>query len=251
MEDKENGMKAQTSVLFGIASALLGLSALLNQISESVVPQESGQDAMSAAHERSYVFALFHEDGDVTELTIWQTLQAALAKRPGQAIAVNIRVNDPAMKTLVDRYGVNLSRLPLVLAIAPNDAVTGAFVAEMTEQDVAGAFVSPAQADCMKQEQTRQFVALSLAPTTAPWPTVLTWYWLTSRTATPNPTIVSRCRSCIKSSAAREEPSPMDDHCLLADKRSCLDENPLDLCPWPVCTRARRMDTIRTERGAN
>jgi hypothetical protein len=117
---------------------------------------------MSAVNGRKYVFVLFHKEGDAAKLTMWQTLQAALATRP-QAMAVNIRVNDPAMKTVVDRYGVSRSPLPLVLAIAPNDALTGAFAVKLTEEVVASAFVSPSQADCMREEQTRQFVSLSVA----------------------------------------------------------------------------------------
>jgi hypothetical protein len=38
MEEKENGMKAQTNILIGIASALLGLSAMLKQTVEPVSP---------------------------------------------------------------------------------------------------------------------------------------------------------------------------------------------------------------------
>ncbi len=210
-------MRAQTNILIGIASALLGLSAVLKQTSEPVAPQGWGEAAMPAAHGRKYVFVLFHKEGDAAKLTMWQTLKAALAKQSCHAMAVNIRVNDPAMKPVVDRYGVSRSPLPLVLAIAPNDAVTGAFAIKMTEQDVAGAFVSPSQADCMKEEQTRQLASLLLAPSTAVWPTNSTWYWLTSRPANTNPAIVSRCCSCFKSSAAREEPSQFTDHCFLTD----------------------------------
>jgi protein-tyrosine-phosphatase len=74
-------MKAQTSVLLGIASALLGLSALLNQISQSVASQAAEQAGMPAAHARKDVIALFHEDGDITKRTMPKTLQAALANR--------------------------------------------------------------------------------------------------------------------------------------------------------------------------
>jgi len=224
-------MRAQTSTLIGIASALLGLSAVLKQTSETVAPQGSGEAAMPAAHGRKYVFVLFHEEGGAGKLTMWQTLQAALSKRPGQAMAVNIRVNDPAMKPVVDRYGISRSPLPLVLAIAPNDAVTGAFAIKLTEQDVAGAFVSPRQADCMKEEQTRQLASLLLAPSTAVWPMNSTWYWLTSRPANTNPAIVSRCCSCFKSSAAREEPAQFTDHCSLTDAFTSRPRNKEGLSP--------------------
>jgi hypothetical protein len=252
MDEKESSMKAQTGILIGIASALLGLSAVLKQTTEPVVPQWASEGAPSAVRDGKYVFILFYEEGDVRKLTMWQTMDAALAKRPGQARAVNIRASDPPMKTVVDRYGVDRSSLPFVLAIAPNSAVTGAFALELTEQDVASAFVSPGQATCMKEEQTRQLVSLLVAPSTALWPTNSTWCWLTSRPATSNPTIASRCCTCFTSSAARrEQPSLLADHCLLADQRSCLDESLLETCRWRVRTDARWLDTVRCGCGTN
>ncbi|HEY7328639.1 MAG TPA: hypothetical protein VH592_13425 [Gemmataceae bacterium] len=220
-------MRWQTSILIGITSALLAISAVLKQTIVLVDPHGTSQSAPPAQCGNEYVFAMFHDDNDEARLTMWQTLEAALAQHPGQARAVNIRVNDPAMKTVVDRYGVGCSRLPLALAIAPNGAVTGAFAAEVTEQDVAGAFVSPSQAACMKGEQTRQLVSLFASHSTTPWPTISTWSWLMSRPATSNPAIVNRCCSCFKNSAERNVSSQLTEHllhqtdyCLLTDKKA-------------------------------
>jgi hypothetical protein len=252
MDEKENSMKAQTVLAINIAVVLFGLSMALSHKPEPYESQEARPATQSAAQSRSeYVFAVFYEGGDAAKLTMWQTLEAVLAKRPGQARAVNIRVNDRAMKTVVDRYGVGRSPLPLVLAIAPNGAVTGAFAIEMTEQDVAGAFVSPGEADCMKVEQRRQVLSLLVSPSTAPWPTISTWHMLASRPATSNPAIVSRRCNCFKSSAAREEPSLLLDHCFFADTRSCLDENLLEPHPWPVRADARKLDAVCPECGAD
>jgi hypothetical protein len=146
MDEKENGMKVQTILALNTAAVLLGLSAAISPESESFDPEGASRAAQSAADGRSeYVFAMFHEGGNAAKLTMWQTLQAALAQRPGQARVVNIRVSDPAMKTVVDRYGVRGWPLPFVLVIAPNGAVTSAFAGELTEQDVVDAFVSPGQ----------------------------------------------------------------------------------------------------------
>jgi hypothetical protein len=75
-----------------------------------------------------------------------------------------VRLSNPAEKTLVARYGVGRSPMPLVLAIAPNGAVTGAFAVKLSEKDVAGAFVSRGQAACMKAVQSRKLVLVCVRP---------------------------------------------------------------------------------------
>ena len=54
--------------------------------------------------------------------------------------------------------------MPLVLAVAPNGAITGGFPLKLTEQDVAGAFVSPGTAGCLKAMQARKLVLLCVLP---------------------------------------------------------------------------------------
>jgi arsenate reductase (thioredoxin) len=149
-------MKVQMSIVIGIASALLGLSTMLQQTVEPAAPQGAGQAALSAVHGRRYFFLLFHKEGDAAKLTVWQTLKAAVAKWPGQVMAVNIRVNDPAMKAVVDRYGVGRSPLPLVLAVTPDGAVMRRFDLKLKEQDIADVLLSPGQAAYMKLEEKQQ-----------------------------------------------------------------------------------------------
>jgi hypothetical protein len=71
-----------------------------------------------------------------------------------------VLATDPAEKGLIDRYGLSRAPLPLGLALAPNGAVTGAFALKLTEKDVAGAFVSPGAAACLKAVQARKLVLL-------------------------------------------------------------------------------------------
>jgi hypothetical protein len=128
-------------------------------------PSSAGQAALTAAaRDGKYLFVLFYkEDSDATQ-AVHQALAGALAGRVGQAASVAVRVTDPAEKAVVDQYGVSRSPMPLVLAVAPNGAVTGGFPLKLTEQDVAGAFVSPGQAACMKAVQQRKLVLLCVQP---------------------------------------------------------------------------------------
>lgn len=154
-EEKEKRMRRMIFGL-GIATALLASRSAPAQDAESVVA--------AAAHEGKYTFVLFYKDEDEATHAVRQTLQAALAKRQGQATSVLVRVGDPVEKTMVDRYGVARSPMPLVLAVAPNGAVTGGFAVKLTEQNVAGAFVSPGQAACMKGVQARKLVVVCALP---------------------------------------------------------------------------------------
>jgi hypothetical protein len=119
----------------------------------------------AASRNNQYVFLLFSREDDAATQTVRQTLNAALAKRGGQAAVAEVRVTDPAEKALVDQYGVGGAPMPLVLAIAPNGAVTGGFPSKLTEVQVAQAFVSPAVAQCLKAVQSRKLVLLCVQPT--------------------------------------------------------------------------------------
>jgi hypothetical protein len=118
----------------------------------------------AAARGGQYLFVVFWKEDDDATRAVRQTLADSLAGRAGRATAVAVRVTDPTEKPIVDRYGVSRSPMPLVLAVAPNGAVTGAFAVKLAEQDVARAFVSPAQAGCMKAVQARKLALVCVLP---------------------------------------------------------------------------------------
>lgn len=123
------------------------------------------QAAVAAAGKGGhYAFILFYKEDDDATRAMRQTLDAALARRAGQATVVTVRTTDPAEKALVTRYGVSRSPMPLALAVAPNGAITGGFPLKLTGQEVAGAFVSPGTAACLKATQARKLVLLCVQP---------------------------------------------------------------------------------------
>ena len=73
---------------------------------------------------------------------------------------VSVGINDPAEKPLVDRYGLTRAPMPLVMAFAPNGAVTKAFPGKFDEQQLQTALVSPCYAQCLKPLQDRKLVLL-------------------------------------------------------------------------------------------
>lgn len=158
-------MKRQMILALGSAVALLGAHLASGQEAAPAVPPSPGQAAVAAAaRDGKYLFLLFHKADDAATQAVRQALDAALAKQGGHAASAVVRVTDVAEKALVDQYGVSRSPMPLVLAIAPNGAVTGGFPLKLTEKDVAGAFVSPGQAACLKAVQARKLVLLCVLP---------------------------------------------------------------------------------------
>jgi hypothetical protein len=134
-----------------------------------------GQVALDAAAKKNvYTFVLFHKENDAATQAMRQTVTTALSKDGRRAEFVAVPVGDPSEKALIDRWGLARSPMPLVLAVAPNGAVTGGFPLKLVEQDVVAAFVSPGMADCLKATQARKLVLLCVQPARAELPAGVT-----------------------------------------------------------------------------
>lgn len=138
-------------------------SATLAQSPYGAAPQAAskGMTALqSAAGANRYLFVFFWRDkGQQTDAT-WSVLQSAMNKFADRADSVALNVSDPAEKSLVTKYGVERAPLPLVLAFAPNGAITKGFPGKLTEAQVSQAFVSPGTAQCLKALQANKLVVL-------------------------------------------------------------------------------------------
>jgi hypothetical protein len=157
-------LRAQSPVGPGQASAPATVSGHPVAAVLSRPPSQAEATLAAAAQHNSYVFILFWKEDSPATRGVKQTLDTALAKRSGQAMSVLVRTNDPTEKALVDQFGVSRSPMPLVLAVAPNGAITGGFPLKLTERDVAGAFVSPGLANCLRAVQARKLVLLCVQP---------------------------------------------------------------------------------------
>ena len=112
----------------------------------------------AAADKYLFVF-LWKENGAQTD-SMWKVFQPAMSKLADRAESVAVKVSDPAEKPFVDRFGLERSPLPLVLALAPNGAITKGIPSKLTEGQLAQAFVSPGTAGCLKALQSRKLVLL-------------------------------------------------------------------------------------------
>jgi len=133
-------------------------------------PQTAGRAAAAIQHAAAagkYLFVFFWQDKSQPTSDAWSAFQTATSKLADRAETVAINVSDPAEKTLVTRFGLDRSPLPLVLAIAPNGAITKGFPGKPTEDQLSQAFVSPATASCLKALQDRKLVLLCVLNSTS------------------------------------------------------------------------------------
>ena len=105
-----------------------------------------------------YAFIFFQKEKNQQTDKALSVLQPALAKLADKAENVTIRITDAKEKAVVDRYGVSHSPMPLVLAIAPNGAITKAFTGGFDEKQLSTAFVSPCEQSCMKAIQSSKMI---------------------------------------------------------------------------------------------
>lgn len=123
--------------------------------------RQAGLAAMEkAAADNKYLFAFFWKDEDHATTTRKEVFEAATQKLAERASTVVVRVTDRSESGIVEKFGVNRAPMPLVLAIAPNGAITGGFPREFTEEELLNAFASPALTKCMKPLQEGKLVLL-------------------------------------------------------------------------------------------
>lgn len=130
----------------------------------------SAQTAIErAAKARKYLFVYFYKEGGSLagallgkgkSDSLRPVFDAAMAKVANRADSVAVNISDPAEKDIVQRYDVSRAPMPLVLAMAPNGAITAGFPGRFDEPQLLDAFASPAMEKCLKSLQNRRLVFL-------------------------------------------------------------------------------------------
>jgi hypothetical protein len=91
-----------------------------------------------------------------------KVFQQAMANMTDLADSIGIQITDTSEKAIVEEFGVSRAPMPLVLALAPNGAITKGFPIKFDEAQLRQALVSPATANCMKALQDRKLVLLCI-----------------------------------------------------------------------------------------
>jgi hypothetical protein len=153
------------SISLGIAMLMMfvGVSAVVAQ-SPSGAPREPVGKGIAAIERASgadkYLFVFFWRERNQQTDAMWNVLQSAMSKVTDRAEFVAIKVSDPAEKPMLTKFSVDRSPMPLVLALAPNGAITKGFPLKFNEKQLSEAFVSPGTASCLKALQARRLVLL-------------------------------------------------------------------------------------------
>ena len=159
-----------------LASFVAGLSlaAMLTLAADrarAVTPAEKPAPAVAsrattaldtAAKNNKYLFIFFWRDDTQQSRVMRGVFQSAMAKMTDTADSVEVQTADAAEKQLVARYDVSRSPMPMVLAIAPNGAITKGLPTRFDENQLRQALVSPCTAECMKALQDRKLVLLCI-----------------------------------------------------------------------------------------
>ena len=126
--------------------------------SEPTAESPSLQAIERAAEDGEYVFIFFWADDTGPTESMRRVFRSAAGKMAGKAVPVEVDTGDPSEAPVVDRFGVSRAPMPLVLAVAPNGAITGGFSQTLEEAQLLGAFASPCEEKSLKALQERKVV---------------------------------------------------------------------------------------------
>jgi hypothetical protein len=125
----------------------------------SAEASSKGMAAMKrAADSGKYLFLFFSKTDDDQTLAMRKVFDKAMEKVADRAQWIAISATDPSEKAIVDKFDVTRAPMPLVLAMAPNGAITGGFPAKCEEQQLLDAFATPGTEKVMKPIQDGKLV---------------------------------------------------------------------------------------------
>lgn len=114
----------------------------------------------TAARNGKHLFIFFWKENDEQSRKMNGLFRAAMSKWTESADAAGIQITDPNEKPIVDKFGLSRAPMPMVLALAPNGAVTKAFPVKFDENKLREGFASPCTAKCLKCLQQQKLVIL-------------------------------------------------------------------------------------------
>ncbi|MFH1918458.1 MAG: hypothetical protein ABIP48_01030 [Planctomycetota bacterium] len=114
----------------------------------------------AAARDGKYLFIFFWKANDAQSRSMYGVFQSAMDKWAESADSVGIQITDTREKPVVEKFDVSRAPMPLVVALAPNGAVTKGLPIKFDEDQLREGFVSPCTAKCLKALQDRKIVLL-------------------------------------------------------------------------------------------
>ncbi|NLI74852.1 MAG: hypothetical protein GX442_00255 [Candidatus Riflebacteria bacterium] len=116
-----------------------------------------------AAAAGKILFVFFHEGTASAPSEIQTRFEGLMAREGASAAWIVIDRQDSAEQDLVSKYQIQRAPMPLILAMAPNGAITAGFPGDkLSETTIREAFVSKGMQSCLAPLQQGKLVVLSL-----------------------------------------------------------------------------------------
>lgn len=126
---------------------------------DTVEGSGKGMEAIKQAGEAGkYLFLFFSKTDNDQTRAMRKVFDKAMEKVADRAQGVAIDVTDPSERAVVAKFDVGRAPMPLVLAMAPNGAITGGFPTKFEEQELLDAFATPCTQKAIKQLQEGKLV---------------------------------------------------------------------------------------------
>ncbi len=126
------------------------------------VPAEGSGKGMAAIKQAAdagkYLFMFFSKTDDDQTLAMRKVFDRVMEGVADRAQWIALNVADSSEKDIVAKFDLSRAPMPLVLALAPNGAITGGFPSKFEEKELLDAFVSPVMQKVMKLLQDKKLV---------------------------------------------------------------------------------------------
>jgi len=163
----------KTAAIIGMIAVGLGFSGVAAEKTQNPPTNPSAQAAPAggkgiaalsrAAESNQYLFVFFYEKDDEATRAARKTFDAAVKKITPAPETLSVDRTAAAEGEVVAKFAVDRAPMPLVLAVAPNGAVTGGFKAsDLTEARLLDAVASAGVQKCLKGLQEQRLVLVCL-----------------------------------------------------------------------------------------
>jgi len=138
-----------------------GISAV--NITEFGLQSAAEMAIQTANEENKYLFLVFYKQSDPKSEEMKQVVAEAQKEISARANVVYIDVADESEQTLIKKYGIDQSPVPVTVVMASTGAIVNGFPETVSIEDLQNAFVSPKMAEILKATQEGKLIYLYIA----------------------------------------------------------------------------------------
>jgi len=114
-----------------------------------------------------YLFVFLYKEDNEQTRTMRKAFDTETRKIQNKVRTAVVNIADPAERGMVERLKLAGAPTPLVMVLAPNGAITGAFMTQLDAAQVPDVFVSPCTEKCLKALQDGKVVFLCVQNVTS------------------------------------------------------------------------------------